>query len=159
MKRRNFLLALPSSGFALGFAKLSLAHHGWDSYDESRPIYLEGKVKSTKWQNPHAEITVNVANDLKLPTNLATRMPPAQTSGVNGSKILSGAVVPTKRGDWVLELAPMTRIAAWKIAEPKAGETVAAIGFTYKDEKGEARARIEYLIIGDSMYGIRSMPA
>ncbi len=159
MKRRNFLLALPSSGFALGFAKLSLAHHGWDSYDESRPIYLEGKVKATKWQNPHAEIAVTTANDLKLPPGLAGRIPPAQTSPVNGSKILSSAVVPTQRGDWVLELAPMTRIAAWKIVEPKAGDTVAAIGFTYKDEKGEARARIEYLIMGERMYGIRSMPA
>lgn len=159
MKRRNFLLALPSSGFALGFAKLSLAHHGGDGYDESRPIYLEGKVKSTKWQNPHAEIVVTIAPNLKQPPALATRIPPAQTSLVNGSQILSGAVVPTKRGDWVLELAPMSRIAAWKIVEPKAGDTVAAIGFTYKDEKGEARARIEYLIMGESMYGIRSMPA
>lgn len=67
-----------------------------------------------------------------------------------------------KRGDWVLGLAPMTRIAAWKIVALKAGDTMAAIGFAYKDEKGEkgdARARIDYLLMGESMYGIRSMPA
>jgi hypothetical protein len=155
MKRRNFLATLP----ALALASQAMAHHGWGSFDESRPIYLEGKVKSTKWQNPHAEIVVTVSKDLKLPADLAKRTAPAQTNPVDGAKILAGAVLPTRRGDWILELAPMTRIEAWKVAEPKVGDTVAAVGFTYKDEKGDARSRIEYLIIGDKMFGLRSMPA
>jgi Family of unknown function (DUF6152) len=154
MKRRSFIVALS----ALPTLPV-LAHHGWGSFDESRPIYLEGKVKSTKWQNPHAEIVITMSKDAKLPADLAARKVPAQTNPVDGAKIISGAVVATKRGDWTLELAPMTRIEAWKVAEPKAGDTVAAVGFTYKDEKGDARARIEYLIVGDKMYGLRSMPA
>jgi Family of unknown function (DUF6152) len=157
MKRRSFIVAL--SALPAVAALPSLAHHGWGSYDESRPIYLEGKVKSTKWQNPHAEIVITMAADAKLPADLATRKAPAQANPVDGAKILSGAVAATKRGDWTLELAPMTRIEAWKVAEPKVGDTVAAVGFTYKDEKGDARARIEYLIVGDKMYGLRSMPA
>jgi Family of unknown function (DUF6152) len=154
MNRRAFIISLS----ALSTTSV-WAHHGWGSFDESRPIYLEGKVKSTKWQNPHAEIVIAMPKDAKLPADLATRKVPAQTNPVDGAKIMSGAVIATRRGDWTLELAPMTRIEAWKVKEPKAGETVSAVGFTYKDEKGDARARIEYLIVGDNVYGLRSMPA
>jgi hypothetical protein len=154
MKRRKFLVALPS----ITLAQSALGHHGWSSFDETRPIYLEGKVKSTKWQNPHAEIKIYVDKNLKLPADLAKRTAPKQTSPVDGAKILAAAVLPNKRGDWTLELSPMTRIEAWKVREPKPGDTIAAIGFTFKDEKGEALARIEYLIIGTQMYGLRSTP-
>lgn len=158
MKRRTFLMTLPASGLALAMAKNSLAHHGWSSFDESKPIYLEGKVKSTKWQNPHAEIMITLAADLKLPADLSKRVAPAQTSPVDGAKVLSSAVLPKKRGDWELELSPMTRIEAWKVSEPKVGDTIAAVGFTFKDEKGASIARIEYLIVGEKLYGLRSMP-
>ncbi len=158
MKRRTFLLSLPVSGMALAISKNTFAHHGWSSFDESKPIYLEGKVKSMKWQNPHAEMTITLANDLKLPADLAKRIAPAQTASVDGAKILASAALPKKRGDWVLELAPMTRIEAWKVSAPKVGDTVAAVGFTFKDEQGAALARIEYLIVGEKLYGLRSMP-
>lgn len=159
MKRRTFVSLLPLSGIALVIAKNAFAHHGWSSFDETKPVYLEGRVKSTKWQNPHAEIIITLAPDLKLPTDLAKRVAPAQTNPVDGAKILSSAALPKKRGDWELELSPMSRIEAWKVSEPKVGETVAAVGFTFKDEKGASLARIEYLIVGDKMYGLRSMPA
>jgi hypothetical protein len=155
MKRRTFLMSLSACAMVPGVR----AHHGWSTFDESRAIYFEGKVKSIKWQNPHAEVVVAVPKELKLPTTLASRAVPAQVNPVDGAKILSTAVLPTKRGDWQLELAPMTRMEAWKVVEPKVGDTIAAVGFTYKDEKGEARARIEYLIAGDKTYGLRSMPA
>ena len=158
MKRRIFLMSLPASGVALAMAKNSLAHHGWSSFDDSRPIYLEGKVKSMKWQNPHAEITITLGNDVKLPADLAKRVAPAQTASVDGAKVLSSAALPKKRGDLVLELAPMTRIEAWKVSAPKVGDTVAAVGFTFKDEQGAALARIEYLTVGEKIYGLRSMP-
>ncbi len=159
MKRRIFLLSLPVSGIALVISKNSFAHHGWSSFDESKPIYLEGVVKSTKWQNPHAEIMITLIHDLKLPADLAKRTAPAQTASVDGAKILSTATLPKKRGDWELELSPMSRIEAWKVAEPKAGDTIAAVGYTFKDEKGASLSRIEYLIVGDKLYGLRSMPA
>ncbi len=139
-------------------SKNSFAHHGWSSFDESRPIYLEGVVKSIKWQNPHAEITITLATDLKLPADLAKRSTPAQAASVDGAKILSSAALPKKRGDWVLELSPMSRIEAWKVSEPKVGDMIAAVGFTFKGEKGASLARIEYLMVGDKLYGLRSMP-
>jgi hypothetical protein len=159
MKRRTFLMTLPASGMALALTKNSFAHHGWSSFDESKPIYLEGKVKSTKWQNPHADIVIALTNDLKLPADLAKRAAPAQTASVDGAKILSSAALPKKRGDWELELSPMSRIEAWKVTEPKVGDTIAAVGYTFKDEKSASLARIEYLIVGDKLYGLRSMPA
>ncbi len=36
----------------------ALAHHGWGSYDASKPITVEGPIVATKYENPHATITV-----------------------------------------------------------------------------------------------------
>ncbi|MBL8521780.1 MAG: hypothetical protein JNK75_14075 [Betaproteobacteria bacterium] len=154
MNRRDLLLAMPWIA-----ATPVLAHHGWSSFDESKPVYLEGKVKSLKWQNPHAEIVVTVALDAKLPADLAKRSVPPQKASVDGARVLAAAALPTRRGDWTLELSPMTRIEAWKVPEPKAGDTVAAVGYTFKDDKGPQFARVEFLFIGSAVFALRSMPA
>lgn len=31
----------------------AIAHHGWSSYDESKPITLTGTLTSVSWANPH----------------------------------------------------------------------------------------------------------
>jgi hypothetical protein len=161
MKRRALIFALPalSSLFSTGLlAPNAWAHHGWSSFDESKPLYLSGKVKAVKWQNPHAEIVITVASDTVLPVDLSQRKPPAQSNPIDGSKVMAQARLPQKRGDWTLELSPMTRIDAWKVPEPKIGDTVAAVAYTFKDEKGDSFARVEYLILGDKLFGLRSMP-
>ncbi len=159
MQRRHILTG---AGCALALAAMhrsALAHHGWSSFDQTRPIYLAGKVKAVKWQNPHAEIVVTVAADAVLPANLASLSVPAQTSNVDGPKVLAAAQLPTRRGDWTIELSPMTRINAWKVPQPKVGDTVSAVAYTFPDEKGDMFARVEYLIIGGQLYGLRSNPA
>lgn len=159
MNRRQLLAAsLAVSPLAL-MAKRAFAHHGWSSFDETRPIYIEGKVKSVKWQNPHAELVVTMSADATVPANLKTRKMPAQTSNVDAAKILAATTVPKRRGDWTIELSPMSRIESWKVAQPKVGDTVAAIGYTFKDDKGQAFTRVEYLLIGGQAYGLRSNPA
>ena len=35
-----------------------LAHHGWGSYDASKPITVVGPIQTLKYENPHALITV-----------------------------------------------------------------------------------------------------
>jgi len=158
MDRRNFFLGT----LAMGTGAMSLpvlAHHGWSSFDESRPLYLTGKVKAVKWQNPHAEITITVAADAVLPADLARHSVPAQTGNVDGAKVLAAARLPQRRGDWTIELSPMTRINAWKVPQPQVGDTVSAVAYTFPDEKGEMFARVEYLIIGQRLYGLRSNPA
>lgn len=155
MKRRHFVL----SAVALPAVFAARAHHGWSSFDENKPIYLAGRVKSVKWQNPHAEAMLTPSKDLKLPGDLAKRSAPAQQASVDGAKILANAQLPKKRNvDWNLEFAPMFRMEAWKVAELKAGDDIAVVGYTYVDEKGAATMRVEYLIVGEKMYGLRSMP-
>ena len=158
MSRRRFVLAAAAT--ATPFAvPTAWAHHGWSSFDQDRPIYLEGKVVSSKWQNPHAELLLDLSPGLALPTDLKQRPLPAQSAGVDGPALLAKTVLP-KRKDrrWELELAPLTRMSAWKVAEIKAGDPVSAVGFTFKDEAGDAVMRVEYLFAGGKSYGLRSSP-
>lgn len=157
MNRRIFVSSV-SAASTIALSRRVFAHHGWSSFDETKPIYLVGTVKSLKWQNPHVELVVTMLPDAKLPADLAKRTVPPQTTPVDGAKILANAVLPTKRGDWTLELSPMTRIAAWKVTQPRVGDIIEAVAYTFKDEKGAAIARVEYLISGDKLYGLRSMP-
>lgn len=158
MKRRHFAafsLSLPLAQIPL----IARAHHGWSSFDQERPVYLEGKVVKAKWSNPHAELEIEVPAALKLPADLAGRSLPAQTAPVDGKALLAKAVVPTRKDrKWEVELAPLTRMEAWKVAEIKVGAQVAVLGFTFKDEKGDAIVRVEYLFVAGKTYALRSSP-
>ena len=157
MKRRSIVIAATSLPLA---SPLAFAHHGWSSFDQDRPLYLEGTVSRTRWQNPHVELMIDVPPGLKVPADLAKRTLPAQSAPVDGPGLLARATVP-RRSDrqWELELAPLTRMEAWKIAEIKPGTAVSAVGFTSKEEKGEAVLRVEYLFVDGKVYGLRSSPA
>ena len=154
MKRRPFILA------SLAMPGLGWAHHGWSSFDQDRPIYLEGKAASVKWQNPHAELMLEVPADLKLPPDLAQRPIPAQSAPVDGKALLAKASLPTRRDrKWEIELAPLTRLELWKMAPIKAGAAMSVLGFAFKDEKGEPILRAEYVFVDGKTYGMRSSPA
>ena len=156
---RRQLVVLFAAG-APAVPMLASAHHGWSSFDQDRPLYLEGRVVTSKWQNPHAELLIEVTPALKLPSDLKQRTLPAQSSSVDGAALLAKAALP-KRSDrrWELELAPLTRMEAWKVSEIKPGGQVSAVGFTTKDEKGDAVMRVEYLFVDGKAYGLRSSPA
>jgi hypothetical protein len=159
MKRREGLkifAALSATGFYLP----ALAHHGWSSFDQDRPIYLEGKVVKSVWQNPHVELLIDLPAVLKLPPDLLLRILPAQTAPVDGKGLLAKAVVPTRQDKrWEIELAPLGRVQAWSVAEVKTGDSVAVLGFTFAGEKGAAILRAEYLFSAGKIYGLRSSPA
>jgi hypothetical protein len=145
---------------ALALVSRAWAHHGWSSFDQERPIYLEGQAAKVSWRNPHAELSLALAPDLKVPADLARRTVPAQSASVDGAGLLGRAVLPTRRDKvWTIELAPLTRLEAWKVPETKAGDTVAVLGFTLAGEKGDAVLRAEYLFTGGRVYGMRSSPA
>ena len=144
----------------LAATSLALAHHGWSSFDEARPVYLEGVVKEVKWQNPHAELMLDLPADYKVPADLASRTVPAQSAPVDGKALLARAVAPSRKDRrWEIELAPLTRMEAWKVAPVKVGATVGVLGFTFKEEKGQAILRAEYLFVDGQAYGLRSSPA
>jgi hypothetical protein len=160
MLRRPFLIVGTLLPMSLTFSRAAHAHHGWSSFDQDRPIYLEGKVRSVKWQNPHVELILDIAPGLKLPADLPNRSLPTQIAPVEGTALLAKAVTP-KRSDkvWEIELAPLTRVEAWKVPEIKPGMSVAFLGFAFKDEKGDAILRAEYLWLNGKTYGLRSNPA
>jgi hypothetical protein len=155
MQRRHLLLA-----GACGFAPAAWAHHGWSSFDQTRPLYLEGRAANVAWRNPHAELSLELPAERKLPADLATRAVPAQSASVDGAGLLKAAQLPTRKdARWAVELAPLTRMNAWGVPEIKNGDTVAVLGFTFTGEKGDAILRAEYLFLGGKVYGLRSSPA
>ena len=144
-----------SCAFLFGTAS---AHHGWSSFDETKPIYLEGVVKSVKWQNPHAEVMLEV-NRAAPPAALARFAIPKQSVNVDAVTVIGSAKAPTRKDAvWEVEFAPITRMDAWKVAPIKAGEKIAVIGYTFKDEKGEATLRVEFLIGNGKVTPLRSAP-
>ena len=154
MKRRTCLLAALAAPFA------ARAHHGWSSFNIDQPVFIEGRVVAVTWQNPHAELIVELPADYKLPAGVATRPVPAQSANVDGKALLAKAIAPArKERRWEVELAPLTRLEAWKVEPVKVGATVGVLGYTFKDEKGEAIIRAEYLFVDGKAYGLRSSPA
>jgi hypothetical protein len=159
MKRRDVLKTSAALSVA-GLCLPSLAHHGWSSFDQDRPIYLEGKVIKSVWKNPHAELEIDLPASLKVPADLVRRTLPAQSAPIDGKALLAKAVVPTRQDKrWEIELAPLARMQAWNVAEIKPGTNIAVLGFTLTAEKGEAVLRVEYLFVGANTYALRSSPA
>ena len=157
MQRRQVLLVGGGAALWLSSAR---AHHGWSSFDQSHPIYLEGRARKVQWRNPHAEIELELRPGLVLSADLAQRALPAQTAPVDGARLLAAAQLPTRKDPvWEIELAPLTRLEAWTVPVVKAGDTVAVVGFTFNGEKGDPVLRAEYLFFGGKAYGLRSSPA
>jgi hypothetical protein len=154
MHRRMFVAG------SLGLALPAWAHHGWSSFDQDRPLYLEGRATKVMWRNPHGEVELELPENPSLPADLKQRALPRQSATVDGAALLAKAQLPTRRDrKWLVELAPLTRLQAWGLEEIKPGTPVAALGFTFTGEKGEAVLRAEYLFVGGKTYGLRSSPA
>jgi hypothetical protein len=155
MQRRLFVIA----GSA-GVLMPARAHHGWSSFDTERPLYLEGTARSVAWRNPHVELQLELPPTLRLPEGLKTLPVPRQSTEVDAAGILARTALPTRKDRrWTVELAPLTRMQAWKVDEIKPGASLAVIGYTFAGEKGEPVLRAEYLFVNAQAYGLRSSPA
>jgi hypothetical protein len=158
MLRREVLRTGGALGLVWGLP--AWAHHGWSSFDQDRPIYLEGRAAEVKWRNPHVELVLELKTPLALPTDLPQRPVPAQSAQVDGRSLLGKAVLPTRRDRrWEIELAPLSRVGQWQVPEIQPGTELALVGFTFTGEKGEPVLRAEYLFLGGKTYGMRSSPA
>ena len=152
-------LALTALGSIL-VPSVTWAHHGWSSFDIEQPVYLEGKVTKSTWKNPHAELIVTIPTGMKVPPDLASRNVPGQSANLDAKAILSKAAVPKRQAKtWELELAPLTRMELWQVAEIKVGATVAVVGYALKAGIAEAVVRVEYLWVDGKVYALRSSPA
>ena len=97
---------------------------------------------------------------LRLPADLAQRPLPAQTAGIDGPALIAKTVLPSRRDRrWQIELAPLSRLNQWQMPQIQNGTALSLVGFTFKDEKGEAILRAEYLFLDGKAYGLRSSPA
>lgn len=157
MQRRTLLVAAAPALLSPGWAR---AHHGWSSFDQTQPIYLEGRARKVAWRNPHAELELELRADLKLPADLARRTVPAQLSPVDGPALLKAARLPGRKDRvWQVELAPLPRMEAWQVMPIRDGDEIAVLGYTFAGEKGDAVLRAEYLFAGGKVAGLRSSPA
>lgn len=78
------------------------AHHGWSTYDDSKPVTLTGKLVEVNYQNPHATVRID-ANGKRWLAVLApiSRM---QSRGATADKVTVGKQVtlvgyPSKEHD------------------------------------------------------------
>lgn len=155
MDRRHLLFAALAAA-----APLARAHHGWSGFDQGRPLYLAGRAIRVAWRNPHVELALERPAEPTLPADLARRPVPPQTAPVDGPRLLAATRLPTRRDRvWEVELAPLTRMAAWQVDEIPAGAALEVVGFAFHGEQGEPVLRAEYLFVGDRAYGLRSSPA
>jgi len=78
------------AGIALA-AGAAFAHHGWGSYDASKPVTVSGPIETSKFENPHATITVK-GNDKVWTVTLAptSRM---SSRGATAQVIAAGKTV------------------------------------------------------------------
>jgi hypothetical protein len=151
MKRRSMLAA------SLLVALPALAHHGWSSFNQDQPLYIEGRLKSVQWRNPHAEAVLTV-DKVTLPADFAKRDLPQQRQQVDRAALLERTRVPTDAaGDWEIEFAPLSRMQAWNVAPLKAGDRIELIGYAGVPGKPKLM-RVEYLIVNGTAYGLRSNP-
>jgi hypothetical protein len=136
------------------------AHHGWSSFDQERPLYLEGVATEIRWRNPHAEFTLEVKAPLALPTDLANRVIPAQSAPVNAVQLMATTRLPEQRASrWTIELAPLSRLSQWQLQEIREGTSLAVVGFALRTPQPTPLMRVEFLFLGGRAYPMRSSPA
>lgn len=136
------------------------AHHGWSGFDTSAPLYLAGTVRQVNWSNPHATLVIELDTTASLPADLRSRSVPGQATPVDAGAILGKAQLPQRRADrWTVELAPLSRLDAWRVTPPKPGDRVEVVGYTTAGQQGDAVLRAEFLFQGNNAYGLRSAPA
>ena len=113
---------------SLGLALPAWAHHGWSSFDQDRPLYLEGRATKVMWRNPHGELELELPEKPTLPADLKQRALPRQSATVDGPGLLAKAQLPNRPDrKWTIELAPLTRLQAWGVDEIKPGTPVAVV--------------------------------
>jgi hypothetical protein len=155
MQHRRVLVLAALAAAALP----AVAHHGWSSFDQNAPLYLEGQLTSVRWTNPHAEAALEVSKQVALPADLRARKMPSQQQSVDGAAIVARVQVPpAAEGRWELEFAPLPRMEAWGVPPLKVGDRIEVIGYTGVAGKPKLM-RVEYLIVNGTAYGLCSSPA
>lgn len=51
-------ITLFAAALAVSIPAAALAHHGWSSYDEAKPVTVTGPLQNVAWSNPHGSATI-----------------------------------------------------------------------------------------------------
>jgi hypothetical protein len=51
-------ITLFAAALAVSIPAAAVAHHGWSSYDESKPLTVTGTLQNVAWSNPHGSATM-----------------------------------------------------------------------------------------------------
>ena len=78
---------LLAAALGVGIAVPAVAHHGWGSYDAAKPITVTGPILTSKYENPHATLTVR-GSDKEWTVTLA----PTSRMGNRGARAAVVAV-------------------------------------------------------------------
>lgn len=94
----------------------AVAHHGWSSYDEAKPITVTGPLQSVVWGNPHG--TAKIAYQKKVWDVVLAPTSRMTARGLNADAISNGQRV-TLTG-----YARRDGTAEMRIERIKVGDTV-----------------------------------
>jgi hypothetical protein len=120
------------------------AHHGWNHFDITRPLYVSGEVVSVRWANPHPEVRVRVDRDAPAPPDLASMPIPPELEEIGGREVLRATrAYDGDQNELMLVLAPTSRLESWGMAdEVVVGEQVSAVGYVGVDAAQEFRPEL-----------------
>ena len=98
-------------------------------------------------------------NGAAAPEALTRFAIPKQSATVDAVSVLGNAKPPARKDKvWEIEFAPIARMDAWKVVAPKVGDKLAVVGYTFKDEKGAATLRVEFIVGNGRVTPLRSSP-
>lgn len=156
MNRRSLLAALASLP-----AASALAEHGWEPYEMVRPFFLEGRVTTIIWADPHAYLELlHQPRRSGIPADLRARAVPKQKEKVDVAALLDRAVVPAQSGEiWRVELPSLARLSKWGLPRPKIKQVISVIGYIGPQLQDTKTVRAEILFMDAKAYPLRSDPA
>ena len=81
----------------------ALAHHGWGSYDAAHPVTVAGPILTSKFENPHATLTVRGADKVwtvtLAPTSRMTSRGAVETVVAVGNEVTAFGYPSTAEKD------------------------------------------------------------
>jgi Family of unknown function (DUF6152) len=157
--RRFVVPAVAAAVLCVAVAGPAAAHHGWEHFDTTRPIYLAGSVTDVQWGNPHPEIRVQVSVPVTLPDGLAERAIPSELEELDGRTVLQRTTPYGGAEQAVtLILAPIERLQVWGMPDPPSvGEQIETVAYLNHEEPGELRPELLFRADGRAVRQ-RSVP-
>ncbi|MGY8525472.1 DUF6152 family protein [Paracidovorax citrulli] len=91
LRAARHAVAASAAALAALLALPALAHHGWSSYDDSKPVTLTGKLVEVRYENPHA--TVRIESGGKRWLAILAPISRMQARGATSDKVAVGKEV------------------------------------------------------------------